>query len=65
MDELAFATALELADKITNKEVSSLELTNHYIDRIERFDGPINAVIVRRFEAARESARGRRRARAR
>lgn len=57
MDELAFATALELADKITNKEVSSLELTNHYIDRIERFDGPINAVIVRRFEAAREEAR--------
>ena len=56
MDELAFATALELAQKIVTKEVSSLELTNHYIDRIERYDGPINAVIVRRFEEAREEA---------
>ena len=50
MTEPAHLTALELAAKIRNREVSSLELTEHYIDRIERLDGPVNAVVVRLFE---------------
>ena len=33
---LEFASAVELAKKIRDKEVSSRELTDHYIDRIER-----------------------------
>lgn len=33
-------------------EISSVELTNYYIDRIERYDGEINAVVVRDFERA-------------
>ncbi len=47
-----FATALELADAVRNKEVSSRELTQMYIDRIEKYDDDINAVVVRRFDAA-------------
>ena len=50
MTEPAHLTALELAAKIRNREVSSLELTEHYIDRIERLDEPVNAVVVRLFE---------------
>ena len=50
MTELAHLTALELAGKIKNREVSSVELTELYIDRIERLDGPVNAVVVRTFE---------------
>ena len=49
--------AYELADKIKNKEISSLELTQHFIDRIEKYDDKINAVVVRTFEDAIEAAK--------
>jgi amidase len=39
-------------------EVSALELTDAAIERIEAFDGPINAVVLRWFDHAREVARG-------
>ncbi len=57
MTELAFSTATELAARIRSGEIGSLELTDHYIERIERFDGEINAVVVRDFERARAAAR--------
>ena len=57
MTETAFSSAGEMARMIGEGEVSSLELTDHLIDRIERFDGDINAVVVRDFERAREAAR--------
>ena len=57
MSELAFKSALTLAAMIRNREISSAELTAHYIERIERLDGQdINAVPVRTFERAREDA---------
>ncbi|MGI9328569.1 MAG: amidase [Pseudomonadales bacterium] len=56
MTELAFKSAVELAALIKNKSISSLELTNLYIQRIERFDETINAVVVRDFERARAAA---------
>ena len=52
-----FSTAIELAAAIRNKDVSSLELTDMYIDRVERYDGQTNAVCVRDFERGREAAR--------
>ena len=62
MSETAFASAGELARRIRDKELSSLELTEYFIDRIERRDGEINAVVVRDFERAREGGEaGRRR----
>jgi len=57
-DEVAFLSAVQLAARIQSKEISSVELTQHYIDRIERYDGDINAVIVRTFEQALEDAKG-------
>ncbi len=57
MSEIAFLSAIELSDLIREKKISSTELTEHYIDRIERLDGEINAVVVRDFDAARAAAR--------
>ena len=57
MSELAHLFALELAAKIKAKEVSSVELTQLYIDRIEKYDEDINAVVVRIFERALDCAR--------
>lgn len=48
----AFLGAAELAGKIRDREISSLELTEHYINRIEQLDSRINAVVVRDFDRA-------------
>jgi amidase len=56
MTDYAFASAKELVAAIKNKEISSLELTDLYIERIEKFDGEINAVVVHDFERGREAA---------
>ena len=53
---IEFASACELAKKIRDKEISSRELTDLYIDRIERLDGELNAVVVRDFEGAQAAA---------
>jgi amidase len=55
--ELAFSSAADLARLIQQKRISSLELTQHYIERIERFDEALNAVVVRDFERALDAAR--------
>lgn len=56
-NDIAFKSAGELSQSLRNSEISSLELTNLYIDRIERFDEEINAVVVRDFDRARDAAR--------
>jgi len=53
---LEFLSACELARKIRDKAIGSRELTDLYIERIERFDGDLNAVVVRDFERARQAA---------
>lgn len=57
MTDIAFRSANELAEMLRDKEIGSLELTDHYIDRIERLDGALNAVVVRDFDRARDEAR--------
>jgi amidase len=57
MTELAFRTAGQLATAVREGEISSLELTDYFIARIEKYDGEINAVVVRDFDRAREVAR--------
>jgi amidase len=54
--DLAFRSAGELAALVRSREVGSRELLEHYIDRVERYDGKVNAVVARRFEAARGEA---------
>ena len=65
MSEIAFKSAGEIAQRIRTGAVSSLEVTDHYIDRIERYDEAVNAVVVRDFERAREAAKAADEARAR
>jgi amidase len=54
---LATASAKELAAAVRTKSVSALEMTDAAIARIESLDGPINAVVVRDFDRARNQAR--------
>ncbi|MGI9287791.1 MAG: amidase [Pseudomonadales bacterium] len=57
MTECAYSSATELVAQLKRKEIGSLELCDYFIDRIERLDGDINALIVRDFDRARETAR--------
>ena len=50
MKDLTFSSALQIAEYIRNGDISSEEITRHYIDRIETRDSEINAVPVRTFE---------------
>ena len=56
-NDIIFESATELAEQIKNKKLSSLELTQAYIDQIEKHDEKINAVPVRRFEQALREAK--------
>ncbi|AZG11355.1 amidase [Pigmentiphaga sp. H8] len=49
--------AAELAALIRARRLSAEEATRYFIDRIERHDGPVNAVPVRDFERALACAR--------
>lgn len=57
MTQVAFQSATELAQMLRDGKVSSVELVDYFIARIEKYDGEINAVVVRDFERAREAAR--------
>ena len=50
------ASAVELWAAIKSKEVSSVELKQMYIDRTEKYDDKINAVVVHDFERGLEAA---------
>ena len=52
-----FLSAVALAAMTRRREIGCLELLDHYIARVERLDGPVNAVVCRDFERARERAR--------
>jgi amidase len=51
------ASATDLVAALAARRVSALELTEEAIARIEARDGPINAVVVRDFDRARDAAR--------
>ncbi|OSC61656.1 amidase [Streptomyces sp. 4F] len=63
--ERNFPTAEQLAAALRAGEVTSAELTDEAIARIERDDEEINAICVPDFDRARAAARGADRARAR
>ncbi|MCQ4042120.1 amidase [Streptantibioticus rubrisoli] len=63
--EWNFATAEELAAALRAGEVTSTELTEEAIARIERDDKAVNAICVPDFDRARAAARGADQARAR
>lgn len=56
-DELAFLDATAQADLVRRGEVSPAELVDRAIERIEKLDPQLNAVITPLFEKARKQAR--------
>jgi amidase len=57
-DETRWMDATAQAELVASGEVTALELAEAAIERIEALDGPINAVVLRWFEHARETASG-------
>ena len=57
MTEPGFQSATMLVNNLINKTISSVELTQYFIDRIQRYDKHLNAVVVRDFERALEAAK--------
>ncbi|NUM53339.1 MAG: amidase [Candidatus Hydrogenedentes bacterium] len=57
MGDLTFASALDAARAIRRGDVSSLELTDHMLERIETLNGTINAVVTVSGDMARTMAK--------
>jgi amidase len=55
-DPMAYRTAGELVEALATRRVSSRELVDSAIARIEALDSKINAVVVRDFDRARAAA---------
>ena len=58
MTDIAFAPARKLASMIRNKKIGALELLDHYIARIEKYNSKLNAIIAADFDSARKRAKG-------
>lgn len=56
MVDIALRSALELVVAIRNREISSRELLDHYLNRIEQYNPKINAVVTLDVERARQQA---------
>ncbi len=52
----AYLSACEIVAQMDRGEVSAVELVDYAIARIEKLDGSVNAVIVRDFDRARDTA---------
>lgn len=56
MTELAFVGAKELVRSIRRKELSSVEVTEYFLERIEQRNPAVNAVVTLDAEGARKAA---------
>jgi len=56
-EDLAFASIPELAHLLRTRKVTSVELTELYLNRLRRYDADLNAVITYTEERALEAAR--------
>jgi amidase len=57
MSDLAFLSATELAHRINDRSVSAVELLEHYLERVDRFNPVLNAIVVDVRDQARAAAR--------
>ncbi|MDB5526631.1 MAG: amidase [Rhizobium sp.] len=55
--EIAFTPAAELSAAMRSKEISPVEVTKSVLDRIDRYDGQVNAFATLMAESAMETAR--------
>ena len=53
---IAYKSADQLAKLIKDKEISSVELLDYYISRVEKYNSDINAIIVKDYEKAKKAA---------
>jgi len=51
-----FSSATAMLRALRAHEVSAVELLELHLDRIERLNGPINAIVVKDYDRAREAA---------
>ncbi len=56
MSDIAFKSAVELAQMIRQREIGCLELLEHYLDRVHRYNPQLNAIIVLDEARARSTA---------
>ena len=57
IDPIYYKSAAELANAIQRGEITSLELLNIFLDRIQRYNKDINAVVALNTGAARARAK--------
>ena len=57
MLDIPFRSAKQLASDIRKKKIGCLELLDLYLARVEKYDGALNAIVVRDVERARTRAR--------
>jgi Asp-tRNA(Asn)/Glu-tRNA(Gln) amidotransferase A subunit family amidase len=57
LEDAAFSTALELAELLRSRKVSSLDLTKMYLERLKRYGPKLNCTITLTEELALEQAR--------
>ncbi|HZO26391.1 MAG TPA: amidase [Chloroflexota bacterium] len=60
-----FSSATAMLEALRAKQVSAVELLELHLDRIERLNGPINAIVVKDYDRARQAAQAADAARAR
>ncbi|HUL15826.1 MAG TPA: amidase [Terriglobales bacterium] len=57
IEDLAFASARELAEMVRTKKVSSMALTEMYLERLKRYDPKLKFVVTLTEDRAREKAK--------
>jgi amidase len=57
MTDIAFAPAIRLAALIRNKKIGCLELLEHYVARLDKYNPAVNAIVVTDLPGARKRAR--------
>ena len=57
MSDIAYLPAFELARRVRARDVGCLELLDHCLDRVDRYNPGLNAIIELDPERARERAR--------
>jgi len=56
MTDIAFRSATQLLAALKVGEISAVEMLEHYLARVERYDGALNAVVVKDVERAKARA---------